>query len=45
MVAGRGIALFRQENSGAVTIELRKSGWKARGFVNGQTVSSNAGSR
>lgn len=46
MVAARGITLFQQENSGAVTIELRKSGWKARGFVNGQTVSrDNAGSR
>ncbi|HEV7402119.1 MAG TPA: ComEC/Rec2 family competence protein [Chthoniobacteraceae bacterium] len=45
MVAARGIALFRQENSGAVTIELRPGGWKARGFVNGQTVSGNARSR
>lgn len=39
MVAARGITLFRQENCGAVTIELRAKGWKVHGFVNGQTVS------
>jgi ComEC/Rec2-related protein len=39
MVTARGITLFLQENSGAVTIELRETGWKARGFVNGQTAS------
>ncbi len=38
MVTARGIALFAQETTGAVTIRLRKNEWTVRGYVNGQTL-------
>lgn len=39
MVEGLGIELFRQDQTGAVSIRLEKTGFVAKGFLNGETFS------
>lgn len=39
-VAARGIALFRQDQAGAVRIEITRDEWRARAFLGGQTFTS-----
>jgi competence protein ComEC len=38
--SARGIALFREDKTGAVEIAIRPSGWQARAFVNHQVFTS-----
>jgi len=40
--ASRGIAVFRQDRTGAVQVEIRDDGFALRGYVNGQTFRSRA---
>jgi beta-lactamase superfamily II metal-dependent hydrolase len=38
----QGIAVFRQDKTGAVHVDIRDGGYEVRGFVNGQTFRSSA---
>ena len=42
MLNARGIRLFRQDETGAVELIVRDSGWEARAFSSGATFRSNA---
>jgi competence protein ComEC len=40
--SARGIAVFRQDRTGAVQVEIRDGGFELRGYLNGQTFRSRA---
>ena len=40
-VRARGIKLFRQDETGAVELEIRKNDWEARAYLTGETFRSN----
>jgi ComEC/Rec2-related protein len=39
-VRGRGIKLFRQDKTGAVTLSFRDNGWEAKSYLTGETFRS-----
>jgi ComEC/Rec2-related protein len=41
-LAAQGVAVFRQDRTGAVQVEIREGGFEVRGFVTGQTFRSRA---
>jgi beta-lactamase superfamily II metal-dependent hydrolase len=41
-VRGRGIKLFRQDETGAVQIRLYREGWEATAYVTGETFRSSS---
>jgi beta-lactamase superfamily II metal-dependent hydrolase len=41
-IAAQGITIFRQDKTGAVTIEIQDDAWELRGYANGQTFRSRA---
>jgi competence protein ComEC len=38
----RGIKLFRQDESGAITVRVRRDGWEAQSYVTGETFRSSS---
>jgi len=42
MVAARGIRLLRQDETGAIELTIRDSGWEARAFITGEIFRINA---
>jgi len=38
----RGIKLFRQDESGAVTLRFRQDGWEAQSYLTGETFRSSS---
>ena len=41
-VRARGIELFRQDQTGAVTLRFRRGGWEAQGYLTGETFRSSS---
>jgi beta-lactamase superfamily II metal-dependent hydrolase len=41
-VRARGIKLFRQDETGAVTLRFGRDGWEARSYLTGETFRSSS---
>jgi beta-lactamase superfamily II metal-dependent hydrolase len=41
-VRARGIQLFRQDQTGAVTLRFRRDGWEAQSYLTGETFRSSS---